>query len=340
MPVGRLDSVYAYEVSPRQESAFAGGKVPVTGQLQTALDSTFDRSEVLHAPVVTFLIDTSSSSRSHPIRDAALSIAFANTGRTPIVERLAARLAGAMDQRSKPSLFMVSVHASESSTRRRVLLWTFPQQEVFTLSFRGNRVNLEMLEAFTRESTLRKLAYLDGNNSRTGMLTARVVDFQAAAADRAAADLWIVKFLAARLQMSDEEGTRLLARALRMAHGKTRGDLAAQEEISDAIFRLRASKSLRWSIDTVASTYLSGTAADAFINAARPEERGAVFGIDTETFDALVQYKRYILDNGVIVSAPFVEIGVDGGVEVSEFDGGRRLSVEGQIQEEQVRTRA
>jgi hypothetical protein len=53
-----------------------------------------------------------------------------------------------------------------------------------------------------------------------------------------------------------------------------------------------------------------------------------------------VQYKRFILDNGVIVSAPFVEIGAKGGVEVSEDNGVRRLQVGGQIEDEQVRIRA
>jgi len=34
-----------------------------------------------------------------------------------------------------------------------------------------------------------------------------------------------------------------------------------------------------------------------------------------------------------------VEIGLDGDVQVSEVDGKRRLQVEGEIQEEQVRNR-
>jgi hypothetical protein len=256
-----------------------------------------------------------------------------------VVEELAKRLADSMDNRSKPSLLMVSVHKSARSRARRMLLWTFPQQEVFNLTVRGGHPQLDLLEAFNRESSLRKAALIEGPNAQTGMLTARVLDFQSTAAERAVADLWIVKFLHARLQMSDVEGTQLLARTLRQAHTKTRGDIEAQDQINAAIAGLRVASGQRWSIDSVAATYLTGDAERAFIANVRPEERAAVFGIDHDRFDQLIQYTRFTLANGVIVSAPFVEIGSEGGVTITEIDGKRILQAEGEIQEEQVRTR-
>ncbi len=338
MSAGPLVAAYAYEVAPRQVMPFVGGAIEPTSQLQAALDSTFDRSKILSAPAVTFEVDTNSPSRAHPIRDAALIVAFAQDAQESVVEQLAARLAGAMDNRSKPSLLMVSVHAAAAAGERRLLVWTFPQQEVFNLRFAGGRARLELLEAFNRESSLRKAAMLQGPSTRNGMLTARVLDFQASVTERTVADLWIVKFLAARLQMSDAEGTQLLARALRSAHTKTRGDQRAQDQITAAISALRVATVPRWSIDSVASTYLDGSAAAALVGGVRPEERSAMFGIDTQRLDQLVQYTRFTLDNGVVVSAPFVEIGVDKGVEVTEVDGRRRLRAEGEIQEEQVRS--
>lgn len=339
MPAGQLIAAYAYEVSPRQLTRFAGGAVAPTDPLQAALDSAFDRSKILTAPAVTFLVDTSSPTRAHPIRDAALAVAFDPSPQEAVVGTVAARLATSMDNRSKPSLLMVSVHESSQPSARRLLLWTFPQQQVFNLTFEGGHTSLELLEAFNRESSLRKVALLDGPNIPAGMLTARVLDFQSTAAERTVADLWIVKFLAARLQMSDAEGTQLLARALRAAHSKTRNDQHAQDQISAAITGLRVTAVPRWSIDSVASQYLDGVAAAAFIGGVRAEERAAIFGIDLQRLDQLIQYKRFTLDNGVVVSAPFVEIGVDGGVQVTEVDGKRRLHAEGEIQEEQVRTR-
>ena len=208
------------------------------------------------------------------------------------------------------------------------------------LTHGGGHPQLELLEAFNRESSLRKAALIEGPNEQTGMLTARVLDFQSTATERAVADLWIVKFLHARLQMSDLEGTQLLARTLRQAHTKTRGDVDAQDQINAAITGLRVAAGQRWSIDSVAATYLSGDAERAFLANVRPEERAAVFGLDHDRFDQLIQYTRFTLANGVIVSAPFVEIGnEEGGVTITEIDGKRILQAEGEIQEEQVRTR-
>lgn len=337
MGAGRLIAAYAYQVAPRQDAPFDGGAVKRTTKLQNALDSTFDRSKILSAPAVTFEVST--DSRKHPIRDAALAVGFARSPQNTVVEGLAARLASAMDNRSKPSLLMVSVHAMPATSERRVVLWTFPQQEVFNLDFTRGEANLELLDAFNRESNLRKVALLQGPNIKSGMLTARVLDFQASATQRSVADLWIVKFLAAQLQMGEVEGTQLLARALRSAHTKVRDDQRYQDQITAAIAALRVTAVPRWSIDSVAEAYLNGAAANALTGSVRPEERAAFFRVDVQRFDHLVQYKRFTLDNGVVVSAPFVEIGPNGGVEVSEVDGRRRLRAEGEIREEQVRSR-
>lgn len=197
--------------------------------------------------------------------------------------------------------------------------------------------SLELLEAFNRESSLRKVAMLEGANTATGLLTARVLDFQASAAERAVADLWIAKFLLARLQMSDAEGTQLLARVLRLAHTRTRDDQRAQDQIAAAITGLRITNQ-RQSLNHIAAAYLDGRAADVFLSSAEPETRTALFSIDQARFDQLLQYKRFTLGNGVVVSVPFAELDADD-VEVSEVDGHRRLRVEGDIEEEQVRTR-
>lgn len=338
--VGELIWAYAYEVAPQQGADYTGGVVPLTAQLQAALDYRFYRSNVADAPVVNFQVDNSSPSRAHPVRDAALAIAFAEAPRPEVVELLAQRLDAAMDLRSKPSLLMASVHACVTPLDKRLILWTFPQQEVFNLTVADGATRLEVMEAFTTESHLRKVAMIEGKNIATGMLTARVRDFQATNAERAAADLWIEKFLGARLQMSNAEGTKLLARALRSAHARTSQQPEAQEQITAAIMGLRVAPPRRWSIDSIASTYaLSETATEALVQGLRPEERTAMFGLDNETFDQLIHYTRFVLDNGVIVSAPFVQMDSDGGVQLFEVEGKRRLRAEGEIQEEQVRRR-
>lgn len=184
MAAGELMRAYAFEVAPQQSAGYTGGVVPLTAQLQVALDYRFDRSNVADAPVVNFQVDNTSLSRAHPVRDAALAIAFAEAPRPEVVELLAQRLAAAMDLRSKPSLLMASVHACATPEDKRLILWTFPQQEVFNLTVADGRTNLQVMDAFTTESHLRKVAMIEGKNIGTGMLTARVRDFQATNAER------------------------------------------------------------------------------------------------------------------------------------------------------------
>jgi len=340
MPVGNLRAAYAYHVIPkRTENGAEGGAISITSELATALDSTFDRSKVATAPVVSFNVDTSPGSRQHVIRDAALEIAVGDGRAADSAGPLAVRLADVMDQRSSPTLLLVSVHDTDTDGKRRCLLWTFPQQEVFDLDIAKENVRLNVRDAFIRESSLRKVAFLEGRNDRTGMLTARVLDFQASSTERTAADLWIVKYLDARLQMSGPEGTRLLARAIRSAFTRTAGDQQAHDELSAAIAAIRSSPRRRWTINDVSSTFLGPVASAALTTGLGAEVPAAAFDLDLPTFDAIVQYKRFTLDNGIVVSAPFAEMGDDGGVEVTDTPTGRRLKVEGQIEGEQVRSR-
>lgn len=340
MGAGKLLAAYAYEVAPLQNRPFIGGEVPLNPQLEAALEVTFAHSKIDTAPAVTFEVDKAPGSRAHQVRVAAINVAFGGAEPQVAVEGLAARLAAAMDRRSKPSLFMVSVHELDLPSERRVVLWTFPQQEVFSLETGSAGASLVLSDAFSRDSRLRKAALIQGPNTKTGMLTARVLDFQASASQRAVADLWIVKFLGARLQMGDAEGTQLLAKALRNAHRKTEADPQARDQISAAIGALRVSTRPRWSIESVAAEYLDGKAAAALTGAVRAEERTVMFGIDVPRFDSLVQFQRFRLSNGVVVSAPFVEIGDGKGVTVSDLNGRRHLHAEGTIEEEQVRSRA
>jgi hypothetical protein len=343
VPAGSLLSVHAYHVFPQQSTAFTGGAVAPTDELATALNSTFDRSEVATAPVVNLRVDTSHPARPHPIRDAALAIAFADDPRLgavlDAVTGLAARLSAAMDRRSKPSLLMVSVHEGQARDARRFIIWTFPQQEVFDFSTTGNETRLQVVEAFIRESSLRKVASLEGRNTQTGMLTARVRDFQATGVERTAADLWIEKFLDAQLQMSSTEGTRMFARSLRSAFNRAAGDQRIQDELNAAISAVRVGGRRRISVDQIAQQYLGATSSSALTMGLGAEASAAMFELDLDTFDSLIGFHRFTLDNGVIVSAPFVEIEAEGGVEVSEVGGRRRLKLEGSIAQEQVRTR-
>ncbi|SKG68695.1 Uncharacterised protein [Mycobacteroides abscessus subsp. bolletii] len=340
MPAGKLLAAYAYHVYPQQAADCRGGVIATSAELSAALDSTFNRSQVETAPVVSFQVDTSVGSRAHPIRDVALDVAFATEPIPAAVVLLAQRLADAMDLRSKPALLMVTVHAAAQEDERRFVMWTFPQQEVFSFSATPDETRLEVSEAFVRESNLRKIALVQGNQTQTGMLTARVLDYQTTGLDRTAADLWIVKFLQATLQMGKVEGTKILGNALRRAFDHAAGDHQAQDELSAAIAGLRAKGAKKWSVDQVAREYLGAATTEDLKRGLNADTCAALFDFDPATFDAVVQYKRFTLTNGVIVSAPFVPISSNSsGVEISTTGGKRRLKVDAEIEQEQVRSR-
>lgn len=88
MPAGDIRVAYAYEVAPRQMTTFAGGMLSTTNRIQAALDAAFDRSKIVAAPVVSFNVTTTPPIRQHPIRDAALQVAFGQGSSNDIAERL------------------------------------------------------------------------------------------------------------------------------------------------------------------------------------------------------------------------------------------------------------
>ncbi|OBJ08548.1 hypothetical protein A5625_14595 [Mycobacterium sp. 1465703.0] len=333
--------MFAYHVFPQEQTSTAGGAIAPTAALENALNATFDTTQVATGPMVTLRIDPTSPTRAHAIRDVALTIAFAvDPQKASVVSsaaKLAARLCEIMDHRSSPALLLLSAHEGTTRGDRRFIIWTFPQQEVFSFSMRGSTTRLEVANAFARESNLRKVAFLEGKNVPAGMLKARVRDFQTSATERAAADFWIEKFLHARLQMDSTEGTRLLAQALRSVYNAAAGDEQRQEELNAVIAAVRVGRQRRLSINEVARR-LSPLSGSALTTGISDEESAALFQLDAQAFDSLIQYRRFMLEGGAIVSAPFFEMN-RAGIEITELNGRRGLRLEGFIMQERVTTR-
>ena len=340
MALGSLSRAYAYEVSQRQAEDFRGGAVRSSASLISTLESTFRQSGLDQATSVDFNIDTADgTARSNPVRSALISIGFGNaTQARKSGAGLAARLGAAMDHRSKPALLLISVHeVSGRPGHRQLILWTFPQQEVFRLRSQGSGAAIDVLDVFSRESKLRKAAMFAGGKGSTDLLTGRALDFQASATDRAVADLWIVKVLDARLQMSSDEGTRLLARSLRHAHDRLKGDPHAQAEIQAAIVQLRNTRASRITLGQVASPFSDPVAAAFRAPQFNDDAMTAAFPLNKALFDKMVEYTIYELDNGVWVSAPFGALGK--GVTEEATPDGKRVTATGIVESERVRAR-
>jgi hypothetical protein len=327
MSLGKLLAANALEVSPKQQSAFEGGDVANLMELQAGLEEAASGGKLDQGLAVTLKVD---QNRTSPVREAVMLSAFGTPdGRLKAVEQLAARLGQAMDHRSSICLLLVSVHEL-SDASRQVVVWTFPHERVIRRA--GGKVDIN--EAFSLNSRLRKAALLSGQNNRSGFLVAHVLDQQTTSTERVAADFWIVKFLDAQQQIGTAEGTTLAATTFRRAHERL--EASEQEALETAMASVRALTDRRWSLESIAAELLpEGKARKEFLRAAgRGDEVRATFIIDQEEFDRLLRFHVFTLANGVRVTAPVSQIGV--GVVVEESTGGRTLIARGVIVAEKL----
>ncbi|MCX5237594.1 hypothetical protein OG824_20540 [Streptomyces prunicolor] len=330
--------MYAFQVHPREVEEIKGGQVTEVTGLQETLDAAFDQSNLDQGPGIGFNFN-SSVSRTHDVRELLLGVAFGTDVESLVAaEGLSYRLASAMDNRSNPALFAVSAHRVEGKeVRRSIILWTFPQQAVFRFSAGSDNAVIDLMDAFNRESNLRKAALFSGENSRVDFLGGQVLDLQGSASNKPAADFWVGKFLDAQLQLGAREGSRLLAKTLRDTHDKCKEDPGAQAQIHAAILGINSSNQSLFSLQEVEERYLSGRAAEVFHSQVRQEPvRTSRFQLDGSTFDSQIHYRIYTLQTGVIVSVPFE---ATESIKIIEEGDQRMLNVFGAIEEEKLRSR-
>jgi hypothetical protein len=329
-----LIRLYAYSVVPG--AVVDGGTVAASNEMHTALIDAHENARLDRALPVNLTVDT--STRTSVVRDRLLDLGFGTPqASVRAAEVLAGRLADVMDQRSKPCLLVVSVRGEQGGSSREVVLWTFPRDAAFRLDNRRNRVRT-LDDIFSRSSKLRKAALFTGRNARAHFLGGRVLDYQANATDRFVADYWIARFLDAQLQMSSNEGTRFFATALRAANDRLIDQPTAQEQLHAAITAVRRSPRHRWSLEDFCHEYLDEPAVTAVTEAApNADSVTALFDLDREQFDELIQFRVFRLNTGTTVSAPFAEVGDS--VTIDD-DGERRfLTATGEIVNERIRAR-
>jgi hypothetical protein len=335
--------VYAYEVAPQRNVDHpkppSGGRVDAVAAVAEAIDETTDNIREGRWIDADLQIDSASADRSHVIRNLAIAVAFGDdTQALDAAGQIAGHLSASTDARSNDSLLMIVVADEDQATE--VKLWTFPQDSVFQFSSGGQSgkgPSVQVTEAFSRGSHLRKAAIFKGRNRRTDFLSCRVVDFQVNASARAAADFWIERFLDARLSLSSTLGTKILAKALRETVS-TASDPDERLELVGAAQALRQSNREKWSIGSVADELLREPARSRLLeHPAAKRNRDSLFSLDRDAFDKLINFRVYQLDTGVWVSTPFTDD--PEGVEISDDGDDRRLTATGLILAETVRSR-
>lgn len=334
MALGTLLSATAHEIVPKQAGGFQGGFVDNLADLEAALADKSLIDALRNGTPMSFPFE--GDERQHPVRSSIMDFAFkASQDQLDASLNLCERLASKMDGRNKNCLLLVSVHAVDaSSAAREVIVWMFPYDRVIQRS--GSRVALQ--DAFSLTSGLRKAATFRGMNVRTGFLSGIALDHQSSNADQRVANFWISGFLGGELQVQSREGTLLAASAFRTANKALAGDEEAQEHLVAAIAQLRARTDRPWTIENIADSLLpDGHARDAFLRASGngPETRSP-FSIALDQFDQKIKYRVFKLDNGITVSAPFVEVGES--VTIQESVDGPTLTATGRIKGESIRS--
>jgi hypothetical protein len=342
MPISRL---YAFETEPlRTAHEFVqprGGYVVVTPSIEAALVSAANKARLETRTLVDLRVDT--QTRTSAIRDALLHLGFSDdiTAQTAATS-LAERLSRSMDMRSKDCLFIATVEASGDD--RTVTLWTFPKDEAIALQTSRGHPTLRLLnDIFSRTSGLRKAALFKGRNLANQFLTGRVFDVLTGGGTEVA-DFWVTRFLDASLGITSEQGTKLLASTLTKVWAAT-DDTAQREQLIAGMTAIRQSPRTQWSLRDFADQYL-GEALKPLFEHAAPNADGynSEFQFSREVFDTAVQFRVFELENRIIVSTPFAEVGRS--VLITELipttnDNQaapiRHLTVEGNIVDERIK---
>ena len=237
----KLFRLHAYFVLPQKDTPKTdpeGGEVSINTTLRSIIKDNLQSARFDSRTLVDFDVDT--TTRSNTVRDLILEYAFADqTAATVAAIGLARRLATAMDNRSRPCLFIPA--AFRAGDQRTVALWTFPRDEALRLQGGTSGPSIQVLtDVFSQTSHLRKAARFQGRRLKNHFLTGRILDFQAKQAPSAVADFWIGRFLLCRFGITNDAGSRVLANAVRKAFDQCEQPLD-QEELYSASMAIRRS---------------------------------------------------------------------------------------------------
>jgi hypothetical protein len=276
-----------------------------------------------------------SNDREHPVRDILLRLGFGQTrAPLPAMVALATRLAQSTDQRSKPSLLVVTVE--ERGEARRICLYTFPEESSYLLKTSAEEPTeafLEHLYSFVLESRLRKVARFEGKPIKAHFMSGEVVDLQFGSGPKPVADYFVADFLYAKFALNDYKGTTLAATALKVAFEAA--NPAGKQTVMEAAISLMADGRRAWSLEKIADEYIPDDLRQTFLRVApNTETVESKFMLNKDLLRQRINYRVFQLKNGVWVSSPFSEVGK--AVKIEDRGGTRTLTASGVVETERV----
>lgn len=344
MADGEIVLLFAFQVTPKQADNFSGGSITLRKEITETLRRAYVDEHIAQGSLILFKVQTSPTQhRQHVIRDSIMKLAFSQKAkeRTDAALAIAAQFGASMDNRSpNENLLLLSVHRTNVAKSRRVVLWTFPQEEVFKLDA-TKKGNLLLQDAFVPKSNFRKMAAFEGGNTPVSFLKGRVLDPQSGARSEDIAQFWLEKFLNARLEISTQQGINLLSRALSDTYNKSK-TIEEKAKVLRAIVALGAYNESRVSIRSVGDDFLEPVQRKILKSQVPDDETHvADFLFDKDLFASQFPNEIFELEGGVVVSAPLATLENRAILTISEpnEDGQQTLSVSGRIASTRLRGR-
>jgi uncharacterized protein (DUF2267 family) len=192
---------------------------------------------------------------------------------------------------------------------------------------------LQLLQdAFSTGSALRKLARLEGHESKTQFLSVEVLDLQLTSKQKSVADFWVEEFLEAKPRLDSATGTRYLVAALQRAFDAAPDD--NREAVFAAMLKAGAGAVSKTSLTKYASELPKEFHAAYFRGIDNVELRQAVFDIDRSVLKTELRRLVITSKDGVIISAPAETVGKS--VEMTRRGKERVVRYSGIVEKERV----
>jgi hypothetical protein len=334
-----LSRLYGFNVSPQkgvdpdQRGIPFGGMIRLSPRVQEVVANAISKVSANALTTVDFELD---GDRAHTVREEVIAVAFGLTQAPKAAAgRLASRLAGVMDGRSKAALLLIMMEAQ--GDKRQISMFMLPKEDVAVMTGVGAKRDTDLdlnlvRDAFSTGSALRKMARLSGHNGKTQFLSVEVLDFESMSEQRRVADFWIRDFLSAVPRMDSQTGTNYLTSALQRAFD------AAPEKGRDAVF----AAILKVSSGMVPKTSLAKSAEEIpvelhgayFKGIDAGEVRRTLFNVDLNLVKTSLARRIFTSKEGVIISAPASTVGRSVTIGVAGDD--RTVSYSGTIYKERV----
>ncbi|WP_254508987.1 hypothetical protein [Anatilimnocola floriformis] len=333
-----LVRIHAYEVIPQRLAKTPtpprGGAINADKDFEAILNDYFQKSKLDARPMVNLRKASKGSGSTHELRDHALAYCFSSApAAKSAAVAIATRLGDSMDDRSDSTLLMLAAYKDDPV--RRLVMWAFPKEEPFQFSSSQERARIKVLKnAFSRSSSFKKGALLQGPNTNAAFWTGRVIDKQGESGPGTAADYWVSLFLDSVPSLNGTAGTRVLAKCLRSTFDSL-ADKSARDQLTHAIVAVRASTRKQWSLNMFANEYLTDKTKTAFLAHAPAEARRSVFTLNKDEFTEKLQYMVYTTQDNVVIAAPFATINQS--VKIQDKAAQRQIKYQGVVVGEKLR---